>query len=135
MSDLLKFTVPGDPEYVKIVKMAVESAAGVADFTIEAVDDIGIAVGEACKLVTCHGFDGWSNSYDIELTIEDDKMVILVKDDNCRHEIQKDLTRRPCMDCPNEGDLVMYVIRALMDEVEIVKEEGKKNSIRMVKNK
>lgn len=133
MSDLLKFTVPGNPEYVKIVKMAVESAAANCGFTVEAVEDMGIAVGEACKLVTCHGFDGWSNSYDLELTIEDDKISILVKDDNCKHEIQKQF--RPCMDCPNEGDLGMHVIKTLMDEVEIVKEEGKKNRIRMVKNK
>ena len=133
MSDLLKFTVPGNPEYVKIVKMAVESAAGVAGFTVEAVDDMGIAVGEACKLITCHGFDGWSNCYDIECTIEENKMTIEVKDDECKHELKKGF--RPCMDCPNEGDLGMYVIKTLMDEVEIIKEEGRKNSIRMVKHK
>lgn len=135
MSDLLKFTVPGNPEYVKIVKMAVESAAAVADFTVEAVDDMGIAVAEACKLITCHGFDGWSNSYDIECEIKEDCMVIEVKDDLCKHELVKDLTRRPCMDCPHEGDLGMHIVRSLMDDVEIIKEEGKKKSIRMVKNK
>ena len=39
MSDLLKFTVPGSPEYVKIAKMSVESAAAVAGFTVEAIED------------------------------------------------------------------------------------------------
>jgi anti-sigma regulatory factor (Ser/Thr protein kinase) len=39
------------------------------------------------------------------------------------------------MDCPNEGDIGIHVIRTLMDEVEIIKEEGKKKSIKMVKNK
>jgi serine/threonine-protein kinase RsbW len=133
MSDLLKFTVPGNPEYIDIVKIAVKSAAGKCGFSLEDIDDIGMAVGEACKLTTCHGFDGWSNSYDIELTVEDECFNILVKDDHCRHEIVKGA--RPCMDCPNEGNLAMHVIKTLMDEVEIVREEGKKNSIRMVKNK
>ena len=133
MSDLLKFTVPGNPEYIKIVKMAVGSAAAGCGFSLDDIEDIGIAVSEACKLTTCHGFDGWSNSYDIELTINDDNFTILVKDDQCRHEIVKGA--RPCMDCPNEGNLSMHVIKTLMDEVEIVREEGKKNSIRMVKNK
>lgn len=135
MSDLLKFTVPGNPEYVKIVKTAAQSAAGVADFPLEAIEDIGIAVGEACKLITCHGFDGWSNSYDIECSIGEDQMQITISDDLCMHGIQKDLTRRPCMDCPHEGDLGMHIVRTLMDEVEIIKEEGKKKSIRMVKHK
>lgn len=133
MSDLLKFTVPGNPEYIEIVKIAVKSAAGKYGFSLEEIDDIGMAVGEACKLTTCHGFDGWSNSYDIELTIGDENFTILVKDDVCRHEIVKGA--RPCMDCPNEGNLGLHVIKSLMDEVDIVREEGKKNSIRMVKNK
>lgn len=133
MSDLLKFSVPGNPEYVKIAKTAAQSAAAACDYSVEAVDDIGIAVGEACKLITCHGFDGWSNSYDIECTIEEEKITIEVKDEHCLHQIKKD--RRPCMDCPNDGDLGMMVIKSLMDDVEIVKEEGKKKSIKMVKHK
>ena len=63
MSDLLKFTVPGHPEYVKIAKMSVESAAAVAGFTVDDIEDMGIAVADACKLITCHGFDGWSATY------------------------------------------------------------------------
>ena len=133
MADLLKFSVPGNPEYVKSVKLAVKTAAGVADFTLEQIEDIGIAVGEACKLITCHGFDGWSNSYDIECLIEHTQISIEVKDDLCKHEIEKG--KRPCMDCPNEGDLGIYVIKSLMDDVEIVKNEGKKNSVKMVKHK
>lgn len=133
MLDLLKFSVPGKPEYIKSVKLAVESAAGVAGFTMEQIEDIGIALGEACKLITCHGFDGWSNSYDIECFIEPKKIVIEIKDDICKHEIVKG--NRPCMDCPNEGDLGLYVIRSLMDDVEVIKNEGKKNSIKMVKHK
>lgn len=133
MHDLLKFSVPGKPEYIKSVKLAVETAAGVAGFTMEQIEDIGIALGEACKLITCHGFDGWSNSYDIECSIEQKKIAIEIKDDLCKHELVKG--KRPCMDCPNEGDLGLYVIRSLMDDVEVVKNEGKKNSIKMVKHK
>ena len=47
MGDLLKFSIPGKPEYVKIAKLAVGSAAGTANFNIEAIEDIEIAVGEA----------------------------------------------------------------------------------------
>lgn len=133
MSDLLKFSVPGNPEYVQIVKTAAQSAAGLADYTMEAVEDIGIAVGEACKLITCHGFDGWSNSYDIECVIDENHMEITISDEYCKHDIKKD--KRPCMDCPNEGNLGMLVIKSLMDEVEIINNEGREKSIRMVKHK
>lgn len=133
MHDLLKFSMPGKPEYIKSAKLAVQTAAGVADFTLEQIEDIGIALGEACKLITCHGHDGWSDFYEIECLIDSDKISLEIKDEHCMHKIEKG--KRPCMDCPNEGNLGLYVIRTLMDDVEVVKNEGKKNSIKMVKHK
>ena len=132
MSDLLRFSIPGRPEYVKIAKLAVGSAAGTANFNIEAIEDIEIAVGEACKNITCHGFDGFSNFYEVECRIDEDKIIITVYDKACEHGLAK--YKKPCLDCPNEGNLGIYIIKSLMDEVEIVKAEDG-NQIRMVKNK
>ena len=133
MGDLLKFSIPGKPEYVKIVKLAIGSAAGVANFNIEAIEDIEIAVSEACKIITCHGFDGFSDFYDVECRIDQEQITVLVSDASRAHSLEKH--KKPCIDCPNEGNLGIYVIKSLMDEVEIIKEEGKNNSIRMVKRK
>lgn len=133
MSDLLKFSIPGKPGYVKMVKLAIGSAAGVSNFNIEAIEDIEIAVGEACKIITCHGFDGFSDFYDVECSIDEDQIAITVTDACCAHSLEK--FEKPCLDCPNEGNLGIYVIKSLMDDVEIVREEDKKNSIRMVKRK
>lgn len=133
MGDLLKFSIPGKPEYVKIAKLAVGSAAGTANFNIEAIEDIEIAVGEACKNITCHGFDGFSNFYEVECMIEADRMIVTVSDKSCEHGLEKH--KKPCLDCPNEGNLGVYIIKSLMDEVEIVKAQDGNNSIRMVKNR
>lgn len=133
MGDLLKFSIPGKPEYLRIAKLAVGSAAGTANFNIQAIEDIQIAVGEACKNITCHGFDGFSNFYEVECLIEDEKMTVSVFDKSCEHGLEKH--KKPCLDCPNEGNLGIYIIKSLMDDVEIVKAEDGNNSIRMVKNK
>lgn len=132
MGDLLKFSIPGKPEYLKIAKLAIGSAAGTADFDIEAIEDIEIAVGEACKNISCHGFNGFSNFYEVECQIEDEKITITVTDNSCGHEIEK--YKKPCLDCPNEGNLGIYIIKSLMNEVEIIKKDSG-NSIRMVKRK
>lgn len=132
MGDLLKFSIPGKPEYLKIAKLAVGSAAGTANFDIEAIEDIEIAVGEACKNISCHGFDGFSNFYEVECQIEEEKITITVTDNRCGHEIEK--YKKPCLDCPNEGNLGIYIIKSLMNEVEIIKKDSG-NSIRMVKHK
>lgn len=132
MGDLLKFSIPGKPEYVKIAKLAVGSAAGLANFNIEAVEDIEIAVGEACRNISCHGYEGFSNFYEVECWIDEEQITITISDKCCEHGIEKH--KKPCLDCPNEGNLGIYIIKSLMNEVEIVKEEDG-NSIRMVKHK
>lgn len=132
MGDLLKFSIPGKPEYLKIAKLAIGSAAGTANFDIEAIEDIEIAVGEACKNISCHGFDGFAAFYEVECQIEAEKITITVTDSSCEHEIEK--YKKPCLDCPNEGNLGIYIIKSLMNEVEIIRKDSG-NSIRMVKNK
>jgi serine/threonine-protein kinase RsbW len=133
MADKLTFVIPGKPEYITMVRLAVGSAADNAGFNIDQIEDIKNAVGEACKNICCHGSEGWAEEFQVECLIDDEKMEIYVKDKSTEHSVKK--LYKPCMDCPNEGDLGMHVIRTLMDEVEIIKEEGKKKSIKMVKHK
>ena len=56
MADKIKFIIPGKPEYLTMVRLAIGSVAGVADFNLDEIEDIKTAVGEACKNISCHGF-------------------------------------------------------------------------------
>ena len=55
MADKLKFVIPGKPEYITMVRLAVGSIADTAGFDYEEIEDIKTAVSEACKNITCHG--------------------------------------------------------------------------------
>lgn len=133
MADKIKFVIPGKPEYITMVRLAVGSAADNAGFNFDQIEDIKNAVGEACKNICCHGSEGWAEEFQVECIIEEDKMTIYVKDTSTAHNIAK--LYKPCLDCPNEGDLALYVITSLMDKLEIIKEENCKNTIKMVKEK
>ena len=133
MKDVLKFSIPGQPEYIQTIKLAVGSIAGTADFSMEAIEDLKIAVAEACKNVTCHGFDGFSNMYEVTCELEEDKITILVADKAMEHGLEK--THKPCLDCPNEGDLGVYVMKTLVDAIELNSESKDYRSIKLVKNK
>ena len=63
--DKLQFIVPGKPEYLTMVRLAIGSIATTAGFDLDACEDIKTAVSEACKNVSCHGFDGFSDQYEI----------------------------------------------------------------------
>ena len=133
MADKLTFVIPGKPEYITMVRLAVGSAADNAGFNIDQIEDIKNAVGEACKNICCHGSEGWAEEFQVECLIDDEKMEIYVKDKSIEHNVKK--LYRPCLDCPNEGDLALFVITSLMDKLEIIKEENCKNTIKMVKVK
>ena len=133
MADKLTFVIPGKPEYITMVRLAVGSAADNAGFNIDQIEDIKNAVGEACKNICCHGSEGWAEEFQVECLIDDEKMEIYVKDKSTEHNVKK--LYRPCLDCPNEGDLALFVITSLMDKLEIIKEENCKNIIKMVKVK
>lgn len=132
MSEVLKMTIPGDPEYIIIAETAACQAASLHGMDVERVSDLKLAVGEACRLITCHGFEGWSRSYDITCSIDEAAVTITVKDDLCAHDKKKDEKKR-CPDCPNEGDIGFRMIEVITDEVSISRAEAGCRSITLVK--
>ncbi len=131
MKDNLKFIIPGKPEYLTMIRLAIGSIASTAGFDIDASEDIKTAVEEACKNISCHGFDGFSDKYEVECNVEKNRIEIIVTDICEKHNLEK--IAKPCQNCPSEGDLGIYVIRSLMNEVEIVKQIDGHKSIKMVK--
>ena len=130
--DKLQFIIPGKPEYLTMVRLAISSVAVTAGFDLDAAEDVKTAVSEACKNVSCHGFDGFSDKYEVVCNVEKGKIEIIVKDDCDSNTLQK--IAKPCQNCPKEGDLGIYVIQTLMNEVEFGRAEDGHKSIRMVKN-
>ena len=130
MGDLLKFSIPGKPEYVRVVRLAVSSVANCAGFDMEAIEDIKVAVSEACSNVVRHG-DREDNCYEVECIIEDNKFIILVTDNCGGYNI--DEYREPCACDMKEGGLGIFIIKALMDEVDIFSKIGEGTRIQMIK--
>lgn len=133
MSDVLNFSVPGKPEYVQMLRLAIGSVACKSGFDVEKVEDITVAVSEACKLVTCHGRDGLPSKYDITVEVNDSGMKITVSDLSRGHTIEKSCQQ--CLHCPEDGDLAIFVMDSLMDRTEVRGNDNGSRSIEMVKNR
>ena len=133
MADKIKFIIPGKPEYLTMVRLTIGSVAGVADFNLDEIEDIKTAVGEACKNISCHGSDGFAEEYTLECISEEGYVEIYVTDTSAGHKLKK--LSKICVDCPNEGDLGIFVIKSLMNEVELLDNPEGKKTIKMVKRK
>jgi anti-sigma regulatory factor (Ser/Thr protein kinase) len=100
--------VPARVEYVRLVRMVVASLAGSRrDLDGDRVDDLRLAVSEACVLAVT---DGEAARLLVSCREEPDSFVVDVHDG------------------PREGDiddqLAFALIRALVDEVTTVEEDG-----------
>ena len=89
---------------------------------------------EACKAICCHGKDGVAGEYTLECTLGEEALEISITDTG-KQDFNKSLVTMKCMDCPNEGDIGVFVIRTLMTSVELIENPECKKTIRMVKKK
>ncbi|MDD6154200.1 MAG: ATP-binding protein [Eubacteriales bacterium] len=130
--DNLQFIIPGKPEYIKMVRLAVSALAATAGFNVEQIDDLKTAVDEACRHISCHGFQKYSDKYEIDCKVDAGYLEISVKDMCGEHTLEKMNTQ--CRHCPQEGDLGVYVIKSLMNEVRVMNDaENGMKGITMIK--
>jgi serine/threonine-protein kinase RsbW len=132
MPDTLILSVPGKAEYVSTVRLAVSSLAAQSGFDVETIDDIKVAVSEACSNILCHSKIGDDGSYRVECTRHDGRIEITVADDGVGFDA--DSYETPDPDCLHAGGLGIYIIKALMDEVEVTSRDGAGAVIRMTKH-
>lgn len=135
MNDSFKLMVPGKPEYVGAVRLAVSSLANNAGFDIEAIEDIKVAVSEACTNIVRHGNvelkEGEHIEYEVTCEIGEDKLSISVEDSGAGYDTND--YREPDLPVEEAGGLGIFIIRALMDEVEVKSEIGIGTHIKMTK--
>ena len=127
----MRFSVPGKPEYVSMIRLAVSSAANTAGFNIEEIDDIKIAVSEACTNVVCHGQLNENDVYEVICNIGENEFFISVEDKAGGYDV--DEYKKPSIDELKPGGMGLYIIQALMDKVDIVSQVGQGTKIEMIK--
>jgi len=131
MADILKLSVPGKPEYVGTVRMTIAHVAANAGFDIEAIDDIKIAVSEACTNIIRHSHKNTDFSYDIIVEREEKSLTISVIDHGVGFETGE--YEEPVPGENRGSGMGIFIVRALMDEVDIKSELGVGTQIRMTK--
>jgi serine/threonine-protein kinase RsbW len=137
MPDTFILSVPGKAEYVSTVRLAVSSLAARQGFDIEAIEDIKVAVSEACSNILCHSEIGEERIYRVECAMHADRLEIAVLDEGVGFDAATyDGACETFADGEgglHAGGLGIYIIKALMDDVQVASKKGEGTCIRMVK--
>lgn len=115
-NDSIIIKLPNKPEYVSIARLAASVISNTVGFDIEEIDDIKVAVGEACNNAVMHGSNE-ASEYEIEFIPTTNKIEINVKDTGIGFDESK--YQAPDLENLKGNGLGIYIIKSLMDEVNI----------------
>lgn len=115
--EAVELEIPSSPEYVSIVRQAVEGIARRMDFDATQVEDLKLAVGEACTNAVKHGCPKEDPCIvAVRCVVVGDGLLVEIRNaiSDCR------MPRVPSQpDISREGGLGLYLIRQLVDEVDL----------------
>lgn len=119
-------------EYLGVIRLTTSAVSNKIGFNIDEIDDIKVSIGEACTNIIKHGISEDKGNIDISYFLYSDKLVISIKDKGKGFDISK--IKEPNIEELNESGLGIFIIKSLMDEVEIISDETG-TEIRMTKIK
>jgi serine/threonine-protein kinase RsbW len=126
----VRLTIPAKAEYVLLGRLALSGITRLRALPDETLNDLKLAVTEACTNSVRHAYGENGGAVDIVFELHDDRLVVEVSDDGAglgaaQPESSAGLT---------EGGLGIAIIRALTDEFEVGERDGDGGSrLRFVK--
>lgn len=129
-NDVITIKLPSKAEYVSIARLAASVISNTVGFDIEEIDDIKVAVGEACNNAVLHG-SGEEDIYEIDFVLSEEKIHIEVKDRGIGFD--EDKYEEPDLDNLKGNGLGIYIMKSLMDEVDIVANEDEGTVLKLIK--
>ncbi|MFZ0575619.1 MAG: ATP-binding protein [Candidatus Cybelea sp.] len=113
-NELVELRIPSRPEWVALARLAAATVANRLRFSIEEIEDVKLAVAEACTAVIQH--EGHGEFIDVTCEALSDLLRIRVRDSG-RHGVVRAQTPNMNFDEARIAGLGVFLIRTLMDEV------------------
>ena len=112
--ETIKMEIASNPQYVSVIRLTTSGIANKIGFCLEDIEDIKVAVSEACTNAIKHSLD---NKFSVEYTIFENGLTITIIESGKGYDV--DSIDVPNLEEPKESGLGLFIIQSLMDEVEI----------------
>lgn len=123
-------TIPATAEYIDIARLALYGIANKMGFSYEDIEDMKVAVAEACNNVVLHAYrEEEKGTIDIEFEMFTEELMITVSDRGTSFDYEGvarglEPHHNKELEDITSGGLGIYLMQALMDHVEVVTERG-----------
>jgi serine/threonine-protein kinase RsbW len=132
----IRLQIPAHADYMDIVRLSLYGVATHIGFSFEDIDDMKVAITEACSNAVLHANTTKDlGTIDISFTLEQDSLSILVKDSGNGFDYRQALDDAKSLNIGEVADLRtggmgLFLIQALMDEVDIRTNQGTEVSMK-----
>ena len=126
--ETIKMEIASNPHYVSVVRLTTSGIANKIGFCLDDIEDIKVAVSEACTNAIKHSLD---DKFYVEYTIFENGLTIEVIDNGKGYNV--DSVDKPNLNEPKESGLGLFIIESLMDDVKIKSDLNRGTSIKMTK--
>ncbi|RAL22043.1 anti-sigma B factor RsbW [Thermoflavimicrobium daqui] len=128
--DSIDLTIPAKPDFVGIVRLLVSGIANRMGFSYDDIEDLKLAVSEACTNAVDHAYSGGDGDIEVNCNLFGDRLEINVIDRGHSFDVNEVEQRtgpigfEPSMNALRERGLGIYLMKTLMDDVEIKGDNG-----------
>ena len=129
-----KITIPSMTEYVAVARLAISGIAGRIGFNIEEIEDIKIAISEACTNAIQHAYTDTNQKIDITINAYTEKLEVVVQDYGKGFDPKNPVSNKHENDEIGLG-LGLTFIKSLMNEHTVESQENKGTTVTMRKIK
>ena len=126
--ETIKMELTSNPQYVGVIRLTTSGIANKIGFCLDDIEDIKVAVSEACTNAIKHSLD---KKFYVEYTIFENGLTIEIIDRGKGYDV--DSVDKPNLEEPKESGLGLFIIQSLMDDVEIKSDANNGTSIKMTK--
>ena len=126
--ETIKMEIGANPDLVGIIRLTTSGIANKIGFSIDDIEDIKVAVSEACTNAIKHSYD---KSVNIIYTILENGLDIEIRDNGKGYDVKS--IDEPDLTQPRENGLGIFIIKTLMDDVNIESKDNQGTIIKMTK--
>lgn len=131
-AEIVEVTIPPKAEFVSVARLTTATVAAKQSFTYDEIEDLKIAVSEACTALMVSGTDGAPLT--LRLTLEPQALEIDIETRGPGVELVTAASRTAKKPL-DEKRLGIFLMQCLVDDVEVRRSPEGKAQIRLVKRR
>lgn len=130
--DTIRITIPAKPQYLKIIRAAMNSICQVRGICKEDLNNLILAVDEAASNIIKHAYNGPTEQpIYVKINICSNRIEIILRDLGEKADVKKIKPRE--LDDVRPGGLGVHFIKSVMDEVVYDNSLKNGNKLKMIK--